>query len=440
MLSRYLKVIKKYINKELNLKQEDGFSLVEVIVAFFIMSIITVVLVRGTMIAVDTIKVNKAKTKALAVASEKMELIRAMDYEGIELTSVNPDWGEDNPALIEDGYGISYEVSEVYVSGSSYKQIKLSISKDPMNTAINVITQIYPLAGGGEGTNPGDTTPPEAPTGLVATATGSYSIDLDWDDNTEPDLAGYKVYRDTVSGFTPDGGNFVADATSSLYSDTGLTATTTYYYRVTAVDNSSNESDPSIQADATTLSGSDTTPPEAPTGLVATATGSYSIDLDWDDNTEPDLAGYKVYRDTVSGFTPDGGNFVADATSSLYSDTGLTATTTYYYRVTAVDNSSNESDPSIQADATTLLEYTYISLPFEHDGAGEYYWKSDGFSTDPGDWSHYVNSWNLKILEINSVDYTNKWVAQHDIPPESDGYWYIYYKASSKNGHIEIGP
>jgi len=339
MLSRYLKVIKKYINKELNLKQEDGFSLVEVIVAFFIMSIITVVLVRGTMIAVDTIKVNKAKTKALAVASEKMELIRAMDYEGIELTSVNPDWGEDNPALIEDGYGISYEVSEVYVSGSSYKQIKLSISKDPMNTAINVITQIYPLAGGGEGTNPGDTTPPEAPT-----------------------------------------------------------------------------------------------------GLVATATGSYSIDLDWDDNTEPDLAGYKVYRDTVSGFTPDGGNFVADATSSLYSDTGLTATTTYYYRVTAVDNSSNESDPSIQADATTLLEYTYISLPFEHDGAGEYYWKSDGFSTDPGDWSHYVNSWNLKILEINSVDYTNKWVAQHDIPPESDGYWYIYYKASSKNGHIEIGP
>jgi len=253
MLRRYLKVIKKYLrNKKLNLSQENGFSLVEVIVAFFIMSIITVVLVRGTMIAVDTIKVNKAKTKALAVASEKMELIRAMDYEGIELTSVNPDWGVDNPALIEDGYDISYEVSEVYVSGSSYKQVKLSILKDPMNTGINVITQIYPMAGGGEGTN--DTTPPAAPSMLEATATGSSSIDLDWDDNAEADdLAGYKVYRDTVSGFIPESSNFIGDATSSSYSDTGLTATTTYYYRVTAVDISSNESEPSMQADATTL-------------------------------------------------------------------------------------------------------------------------------------------------------------------------------------------
>jgi len=56
------------------------------------------------------------------------------------------------------------------------------------------------------------------------------------------------------------------------------------------------------------------------------------------------------------------------------------------------------------------------------------------------DWASYVNSWSLDILEINGVNYTNKWKAQHDIPPAGDGYWYIYYKATSSGGHLEIGP
>src|SRR5205823_1341861 len=45
----------------------------------------------------------------------------------------------------------------------------------------------------------GDTTPPGAPTGLEAAA-GSGSVTLDWADNSEPELAGYDVYRSTASG------------------------------------------------------------------------------------------------------------------------------------------------------------------------------------------------------------------------------------------------
>ena len=47
------------------------------------------------------------------------------------------------------------------------------------------------------GTYPGsdpDALPPAAPTNLVATGVG-LQVALDWDDNTEPDLAGYDVYR-----------------------------------------------------------------------------------------------------------------------------------------------------------------------------------------------------------------------------------------------------
>ncbi|MDI3509225.1 MAG: endoglucanase, partial [Clostridiales bacterium] len=59
-------------------------------------------------------------------------------------------------------------------------------------------------------------------------------------------------------------------------------------------------------------------------------------------------------------------------------------------------------------------------------------------STDPNDWSHYINSWNLDLLEINGKDYANAWVAQHQIAPSSDGYWYVHYKGNVSSAHIEI--
>ncbi|MFO8007750.1 MAG: fibronectin type III domain-containing protein, partial [Candidatus Brocadiia bacterium] len=129
---------------------------------------------------------------------------------------------------------------------------------------------------------------------------------------------------------------------TSDYTDTGVTNDTTYYYVVTAVDTSSNESGYSNEASATPT---DSTAPAAPTGLVATAVSDSQIDLDWDDNTEPDLDSYNVYRDTVQ--------IATDVTTSSYSDTGLSASTQYCYTVTAVDTSANESAESAQDCATT---------------------------------------------------------------------------------------
>ncbi|GAG60644.1 MAG: hypothetical protein E3J77_04095 [Actinobacteria bacterium] len=57
-----------------------------------IISIITLVLVNGTMTAVDVLKINRAKTVSSAVASEKLELIKCMDYEDIEPGVDSDDW------------------------------------------------------------------------------------------------------------------------------------------------------------------------------------------------------------------------------------------------------------------------------------------------------------------------------------------------------------
>ncbi|MFT7678228.1 MAG: subtilisin family serine protease [Planctomycetota bacterium] len=96
--------------------------------------------------------------------------------------------------------------------------------------------------------------------------------------------------------------------------------------------------------------GGDTTPPGAPGGLSATA-GDGSIDLDWADNGEADLAGYSVYRSTSSGgpYSAVTGSLLG---ASAYSDSGLSNGTTYYYVVSASDTTGNESGNSGEASGT----------------------------------------------------------------------------------------
>jgi hypothetical protein len=122
---------------------------------------------------------------------------------------------------------------------------------------------------------------------------------------------------------------------------------TTYFYVVTAIDAAEQESVVSDQVSATPA---DTTPPAAPTGLVATA-GSYQVMLDWDDNTEADLKGYIVYRSTTSGegYAPLG---PVVEESEMVDDEEVINGITYFYTVTAVDLSGNESDRSAEVEAT----------------------------------------------------------------------------------------
>jgi hypothetical protein len=62
-----------------------------------------------------------------------------------------------------------------------------------------------------------------------------------------------------------------------------------------------------------------------------------------------------VFRSTTSGFTPSSSNQVASGvTGTAFSDTGLAASTTYFYLVEATD-SAGTSGPSNQASATTII-------------------------------------------------------------------------------------
>jgi len=86
----------------------------------------------------------------------------------------------------------------------------------------------------------------------------------------------------------------------------------------------------------------DTTAPVAPTGLAA-APDAQQVSLSWTENTDADLASYRVYRN---------GAGVAQVTSPSCVDTGLAAGATYTYAVSAVDASANESGRSATVSAT----------------------------------------------------------------------------------------
>ncbi|CAM4059973.1 chitinase [Kibdelosporangium persicum] len=100
---------------------------------------------------------------------------------------------------------------------------------------------------------------------------------------------------------------------------------------------------PTYYADDVSLDGPGGTPtiPAAPTGLSANATSPTSASLSW--NGPSNATSYRVYRNN---------QLVASPTASSYSDSGLTAETTYSYQVSAV-NSVGESPRTTAVSVTT---------------------------------------------------------------------------------------
>jgi glycosidase/fibronectin type 3 domain-containing protein len=105
----------------------------------------------------------------------------------------------------------------------------------------------------------------------------------------------------------------------------------------------------------------DQTAPAAPTGLAARSHGATSVALSWSAVSASDLYGYVVYRSTTSG-----SGYVevgrTDATTTHFTDTGLTTGTTYYYVVKALDEANNFSAASTEASAVPSALQVDVTL------------------------------------------------------------------------------
>ncbi|HEX5457173.1 MAG TPA: fibronectin type III domain-containing protein [Candidatus Nitrosotalea sp.] len=205
-------------------------------------------------------------------------------------------------------------------------------------------------------TSSSSATAPQPPTNLAATATSQSQIDLSWtapSDNGGSQITGYQIER------SQDNGNTWSDLVSSTgsdstaYSDSGLSPSTTYTYRVSTI-NAVGTSSPSNTASATTSI--QTSAPQPPTGLTASSMSSSAINLSWNaptnDGGSP-IIGYKVERSIIGG---SWSVLISNtgSQSTTYSDNGLLPLLTYSYRVSAI-NSVGTSSPSNTASSATHL-------------------------------------------------------------------------------------
>jgi chitinase len=201
---------------------------------------------------------------------------------------------------------------------------------DPTNCTINGGS----CAGGGTG---GDTAAPSAPASLHVTGVTTTTVALAWTASTDNvGVTGYDVYR---------GSTKVGSASGTSYTDSGLTASTTYSYTVKAHDAAGNVSGASNAVSATTSANTDTTAPSAPGSLHSTGVTASSVSLAWNASTDNvGVTGYDVYR---------GSTKVGTVPGTSYTDTGLTASTTYSYTVKAHDAAGNVSAASNAVSVTT---------------------------------------------------------------------------------------
>jgi hypothetical protein len=182
--------------------------------------------------------------------------------------------------------------------------------------------------------------PPPTPEAVEPAATAQ-GVHLTWR------AAGksFRVLRKT------EGAEFAvaANVESPEWTDTAAEFGKRYSYIVQTIvpleNNKEAESDLSAEASITPV---DKFPPASPAGVHADSAPA-SIELNWDRNTESDLAGYRVYRATGEGAF---GKVAELAAVPTWSDHAVESGKTYRYTLTAFDRAGNESPRSAPVQIT----------------------------------------------------------------------------------------
>jgi titin len=247
-------------------------------------------------------------------------------------------------------------------------------------------------------TNGPDQVAPEAPSDLVAVAASSVGeVTVSWSPPTRDadggDLTGLSSYvvlrsKDNSNSFAPID---TVTTENNRYVDTGLDASTTYFYALRAVDNSSNSSVRSSSTSAKTAG------IDSPSGISATA-GIRKVTVSWTASSEESLIGYNIYRSTRSDqdFSRltgvEGTSYSTGQTT--YIDSNLTGGAIFFYKISTVTSVSESSQSTFVGD-TVQSDNRAPSAPTLVDG--------ESVTDDP----EKINiTWKAPTTDSNGSDLT----------------------------------
>lgn len=175
---------------------------------------------------------------------------------------------------------------------------------------------------------------PQTPSALHTDNT-EQGIRLTW---TAPESA-FRIFRRTGSEPLQQ----IADVSRPPWTDTSSQFGQQYTYAVRAIvklpesATAGHEAESELSAEVS-FTPKDEFPPATPSGLRAAA-APRSVELSWNDNSEADLAAYRVYRGVAGGPMQR----IAEVEVPAYSDANVEPDKMYRYAVAAVDRAGNES-------------------------------------------------------------------------------------------------
>ncbi|WP_328996125.1 family 16 glycosylhydrolase [Kribbella sp. NBC_01245] len=240
--------------------------------------------------------------------------------------------------------------------------------------------------------------------------TGDAVLTWHWRTVHEPDLVGYHVYLD---------GQRVSwkPVQRPSFRMRQMLAGQTYKISVTSVDSSGNESAPSRRVPIRIPA--DTRPPAAPDTLIGEAANGMAI-LYWEQNSEVDLLGYRIYADgeLVTTGDPVGHPADPDFTRLGFPVHGLANNVEHSLEVRAVDLSGNESRPAAVA---------VTPLPMNIVGIGD-----EGY-TEQGAWTpSSVRGWlSSPTRTTNVTSATAQWHPELAVAGTYDVYAWVPNHANS---------
>jgi len=196
-----------------------------------------------------------------------------------------------------------------------------------------------------------DSTPPTDISTIAVTQSTGSSITVGFLVSSDLHFSHYELYYSTEAGVTiedslwssADDPQLGAVGTSFILTEvTGLASSTTYYFKVRAVDLASNSSALSSEVSGATISNFD---PQAPQNVTITQSGADMI-INWDEVTQDEdgnaitVSGYNIYFSENPEFEADEYTLLGNVSENTFTHSGIcnTSISALFYKVTAIQD------------------------------------------------------------------------------------------------------
>ena len=199
-----------------------------------------------------------------------------------------------------------------------------------------------------------DITPPAIPTGLTVTPVqGGDALNLTWDLNVDNgDTINYELwFEDPIDFNYVMVGNITHPQNWFVFQNDALEDGTSYNFKIQARDKVNLLSGLSPNASCIHK---DNIAPAPPTLLTAVAKSTSRIDLSWSASSDTDVVNYRIYINQTGAGKSGPFKSIGMTNGLYYEINNLAEFTRYYFVVEAVDEGSNPSEFSNEANATTI--------------------------------------------------------------------------------------